>query len=123
MLKTIIIDDEIRGRELLHKMLQKFCAEVDVVALADSADAGKKLIEEHHPDLVFLDIEMPHGSGFEMLERFGKIDFNVVFVSAHKEYAMKAIKYSALDYLLKPIDIFELQKAVNKAIGHRQNFK
>ena len=118
-MKTIIIDDETRGRELLHKMLQKFCCNVEVVALADSADAGKKMIEEHHPDLVFLDIEMPHGSGFEMLERFERIDFNVVFVSAHKEHAMKAIKYSALDYLLKPIDITELRKAVKKAIVAR----
>ena len=91
MLRTIIIDDESRGREVLHKMLQKFCGNVEVVALADSAGAGKKLIREHRPDLVFLDIEMPHENGFEMLEHLGAIDFNVVFVSAHERHAIKAM--------------------------------
>jgi len=115
MIRAIIIDDELRGREVLHKMLQKFCSSVDVVALADSAATGKKLIKEHSPDLVFLDIEMPYQNGFEMLESMDAIDFNVVFVSAHAHHAMKAIKYSALDYLLKPVNINELQAAVDKA--------
>ena len=122
MLRTIIIDDESRGREVLHKMLRKFCGNIDVVGLADSADEGKKLIREHRPDLVFLDIEMPYQNGFEMLESLGAVDFNVIFVSAHERHAMKAIKYSALDYLLKPVNINELQAAVDKA-GKSIQFK
>ena len=115
MLKTIIIDDETKGRQMMQRLLEKYCRGVEVVALADSADAGKKMIEEHHPDLVFLDIEMPYRSGFEMLEELESINFNVVFVSAHEKHAMKAIKYSALDYLLKPVNIKELQAAIVKA--------
>lgn len=115
MLKTIIIDDESGGRQMMRRLLEKYCSNVQVVALADSAEAGKKMIEEHHPDLVFLDIEMPHRSGFEMLEEMKNRDFNIVFVSAHEKYAMKAIKYSALDYLMKPVNIKELQAAIEKA--------
>ena len=100
---------------MLQRLLEKYCSNVKIVALADSAIAGRKMIEEHHPDLVFLDIEMPHENGFEMLEGMNAREFNVVFVSAHERYAMQAIKYSALDYLLKPINIGDLKAAVKKA--------
>ena len=103
----------------MRRLLENYCSDVKVVGLADSADSGKKMIEEQHPDLVFLDIEMPHRNGFEMLEAIGVIDFNVVFVSAHERYAINAIRYSALDYLLKPINIAELRAAVKKAIVAR----
>ena len=119
MLKTIIIDDEPKGRQMMRRLLENYCSDVKVVGLADSADSGKRMIEEQHPDLVFLDIEMPHRNGFEMLEAIGVRDFNVVFVSAHERYAINAIRYSALDYLLKPINIAELKAAVKKAIVAR----
>ena len=123
MLKTIIIDDETKGRQMIQRLLEKYCSDVNVVASADSAVSGKKMIEEHHPDLVFLDIEMPHENGFEMLEGMNAREFNVVFVSAHERYAMQAIKYSALDYLLKPINIGDLKAAVEKASVRGKNVK
>jgi len=112
-IRAIIIDDEEDGREALH-MATKYCPEIEVVAICGSALAGLSAISEKKPDLVFLDIQMPHMSGFEMLQQLETIDFQVVFVTAYDQYAIKAIKFSALDYLLKPIDIEELQAAVKK---------
>ena len=123
MLKTIIIDDESKGRHMIQRLLEKYCSGVQVVGLADSAKTGKQMIEEHNPDLVFLDIEMPHENGFEMLESMTNREFNVVFVSAYERYAMQAIKYSALDYLLKPINIGDLKTAVKKATMRGTNVK
>lgn len=116
MLKAIIVDDEEKNREGLAKMIDQFCHDVAVVGKAESASAAKKAIQEHQPDLVFLDIEMPGGNGFSLLEEMPNPNFQVIFTTAHADYAIKAIKFAALDYLLKPININELKTAVEKAI-------
>ena len=115
-LTAIIVDDEESSRETLSKMLNKYCPDVQLMAKAENADEAFELIEEHKPDLVFLDVEMPHATGFDLLERFTKIDFNVVFTTAYDQYAINAIKFNALDYLMKPINIKELIAAVNKVL-------
>ena len=115
MLRTIIIDDERSGRQVLQQMLQKYCNNVEVVATADSAETGKEMIDAHHPDLVFLDVEMPRENGFQLLQKFEDRNFEVVFVTAHPEYAMKAIKFHPLDYLLKLVSLAELKMTVEKA--------
>ena len=116
MLKAIIVDDEEKNREGLARMIDQFCHDVAVVGNAESASAAKKAIQEHQPDLVFLDIEMPGGNGFSLLEEMPNPNFQVIFTTAHADYAIKAIKFAALDYLLKPININELKTAVEKAI-------
>jgi len=116
MLKAIIVDDEEKNREGLARMIDQFCHDVAVVGKAESASAAKKAIQEHQPDLVFLDIEMPGGNGFSLLEEMPNPNFQVIFTTAHADYAIKAIKFAALDYLLKPININELKTAVEKAI-------
>lgn len=114
-IKTLIIDDESGARALLQSMLNDHCPEVEVVADADSMATGLKAIATYKPQLVFLDIKMPHGTGFDLLEQVPNKDFEVIFTTAHDEYGIKAIKFAALDYLLKPIDIDELQDAIVKA--------
>lgn len=114
MLRTVVVDDEKKGRELLVKVLNNYCNGIDVVGQANSARDAYTIINEQNPDLVFLDIEMPNGTGFDLLKMFEKISFHVIFTTAYEHYAIKAIKYSALDYLLKPIDIDELQESVAK---------
>ena len=114
IIKSIIIDDEVHNLENLKGLLEKNCANVQVVATASSAVEGLKLIANHQPDLVFLDIEMPNKNGFEMLESMGDVSFEVIFVTAYNQYALKAIKTCALDYLMKPIAIPELKEAVHK---------
>lgn len=123
-MKAIIIDDEKKGREILKSLIENYCKEVEIVAQAESAQEGYELIREHHPDVVFLDVEMPNGDGFSLLERFEKIKFQIIFTTAFDDYAIKAIKFHALDYLLKPIDIDELRNAVNnvkEAARSKQN--
>ena len=115
MIRSIIIDDEADGRDGLKLALSKFCPQIEIMALCSSPDEGISCIKSHKPDLVFLDVQMPHKSGFNMLEEIGDFDFEVIFVTAYDSYAIKAIKFSALDYLLKPVDIDELQRAVQKA--------
>jgi two-component system LytT family response regulator len=95
--------------------LGKYCNEVTVLAKAKSADEGIELIEKYKPDLVFLDIQMPEKSGFDMLRSIPQIDFEIIFITAYDQYGIQAIKFSALDYLLKPIVISELKNAVQKA--------
>lgn len=113
-IKAIIIEDEKSNRENLAKILSEYCNQVEIVALCSSAVEGRKAIMEHQPDLVFLDIEMPGGSGFSLLESIDTINFEVIFVTAFDHYGIKAVKFCALDYLLKPIDILELTRAVGK---------
>jgi len=114
MIRCVIIEDELKSREALAALLHRFCPEVMVCAEANGVEIGKQIILEHHPDLVFLDIEMSDGSGFRLLEKFDKIDFEVVFTTAFEQFAIKAIRYQALDYLLKPIVPEELMAAVDK---------
>ncbi|MFO7722373.1 MAG: response regulator [Bacteroidales bacterium] len=114
-IRAIVIDDEKRSRDTLSGLLMKYSAEdVDLVAEADGYASGIKTILEHKPDVVFLDIQMPDGSGFKLLEDLEEISFEVVFTTAYDQYAIKAIRYSALDYLLKPIVPAELRNAIEK---------
>lgn len=114
MINAIIIDDEQLSRDVLRKSLQLFCPDVSIVAEAAGADEGKLLIETLKPNLVFLDIAMPGKSGFELLKNLDKIDFEIIFVTAHDEYTIQAIRYSAVDYLLKPFNENELMNAVER---------
>ena len=114
-MRTIIVDDEILVAQNLEMLLKRYCPEVIVEGIAHSAKDAEAQIKDKDPDLLFLDVEMPNGNGFDLLKRFGQINFGVIFVTAFDHYAIKAIKYSAIDYLLKPIDINELIAAVGKA--------
>ena len=114
MIRTIVVEDVRKNRELLKHMIQKYCPQVEVVGEAESADAGYEVIQALQPDLVLLDIEMPHGSGFDLLCKFQDIDFEVIFVTAFDQYAIKAFKFCAMDYIMKPVDIDELVAAIEK---------
>ncbi len=118
MLKVVIVDDEIPSQETLESLLEEYCVEVKIVGTADNVEDAISCIEGLKPHLVFLDIELQSGTGFDILSRLKHQDFLVVFTTAFEHYALKAIKYAAMDYLLKPIDIKELQQAVHKA--HQQ---
>jgi len=115
MIKAIIVEDEKRSRETLAGLLKLYCKNVSVIAEAEGMKSGIEIINIHKPDLVFLDIQMPGGSGFNLLESFEEINFDVIFTTAYDQFAIKAIKFSALDYLLKPIFPDDLVKAVKKA--------
>ena len=114
MIKAIIIDDENHCIETLQILLKEYCPQVTVLETCRSAKKGLEAIHKLNPDLVFLDIEMPTMNGFEMLEQFHEIPFAVIFTTSYDQYAIKAIRFSALDYLLKPIDPKELIVAVQK---------
>jgi two-component system LytT family response regulator len=115
MIKTIIIDDEVKARETIAKMLQTYCPEVEVIDSAGSVKEGVKVLEKNNPDLVFLDIKMGDGTGFDLLRKLKTVDFILIFITAFEEFAIRAIKFSALDYILKPLDPDELMNAVEKA--------
>lgn len=114
MIRSVIIDDEEKGRNTLRNFLTKYCNNVSVVAEGDCVKSGLEKISMHNPDLVFLDIQMPDGTGFNLLEQIPEINFKVIFVTAYDQYALKAFKFSAIDYLLKPIDPEKLIEAVKK---------
>src|SRR6266542_3152426 len=114
MIKAIIIDDEMHCRKTLSILLKEYCPDVQVIEQCDNGETGVEAIKKHKPDLVFLDIEMPRMNGFEMLEQFSEITFAVIFTTGYDQYAIKAIRFSALDYLLKPINPKELVTAVHK---------
>jgi len=122
-LKAIIIDDEEDGRLILQSLLTMYCPRVSVLELCSTPEEGLLAIEKHKPDVVFLDIEMPKMNGFSMLEKVENIDFDVIFVTAYNQYAIKAIKFSALDYLLKPVDKDELILSVEKLLLKKQQTK
>jgi two-component system LytT family response regulator len=113
-IRAIIVDDELNNRENLHFLLREYCKDVEVIGLANSVDAAFKIIKSEVPDLVFLDIRMPEKDGFKLLESLKEINFEVIIVTAYNQYAIQAIKFCAIDYLLKPIDIVELSKAVDQ---------
>lgn len=117
MLRAIIIDDEPAGIKVLRLMIEKYPEDLRLVASSTSAEEGIILIEDYKPDVVFLDISMPEMNGFEMLEKLNFKEFNLVFTTAHKEYALQAIKNKAFDYLLKPIDAGEFKKCVQNLIA------
>ncbi len=114
MLRVIIIDDEPKGRSILQQLIALHAQQLTVVGMAANADEGLALIDSYKPDVVFLDVEMPGKSGFDLLRELGNINFKVVFVSAHNHYSLKAIKFHAFDYLLKPIDVDELKQTIAK---------
>jgi two-component system LytT family response regulator len=114
MIKAVIIDDELNCIEMLQWLLETYCPEVTISAQCDSAEKGIAAINRHQPDVVFLDIEMPKMNGFEMLEKFDKLFFDVVFTTAYDKFAIKAFKYSALNYLLKPVDPDDLKATIEK---------
>ncbi len=115
VLRTIIIDDEAHVRESLADMLKRHCPNAKVVARAEGVKSGLKAIQTHHPDLVLLDIKMKDGTGFDLLEQIENIDFKIIFITAYDQYAIKAFKFSALDYLLKPVESVDLKEAIDKA--------
>lgn len=113
-LRAVLIDDETNAREALTNLLRILCPEVILVGEAKNADLGIELIKKEKPNLVFLDIQMPGKTGFDLLASFDKVDFGVIFTTAYQEFAIRAFRFSAIDYLLKPIDPDELQAAVEK---------
>lgn len=121
MITAIIIDDEAKGRLALREKLSAYCPGVKVLAEASNGQEALLLIKQHQPQLVFLDIEMPRMNGFEMLNALPEKNFHIIFTTAYDQYAIKAIKYAAFDYLLKPIDIEELKTAVQKIAGKTNN--
>ncbi len=121
MIRAIIVDDEPNNVTNLVQLLGRHCPEVVVTGTAYDSASGKDLIIGQKPDLVFLDISMPGQTGFDLLRNIPSHDFDVIFVTAFHEYGIQAIKFSALDYLLKPIDINELKQAVDKARSRRED--
>ena len=115
MMTAIIIDDESKGRLALRQKLKSYCPNVHIVAEAVNGIEALAVIEKHDPQLIFLDIEMPKMNGFEMLNNIKEKNFQIIFTTAYDQYAIKAIKYAAFDYLLKPVDIEELKTAVSRA--------
>ena len=119
MIKAILIDDEIHCLDTLNMLLSDYCSDVQVIEQCVSAKKALEAIEKLKPDLVFLDIEMPVMNGFELLEQLSTISFAIIFTTSYDQYAIKAIRFSALDYLLKPIDPKELISAVKKVQEER----
>lgn len=113
--KALIVDDELNARENLRFLLEAFCKEVEVVSEATNVDEAIIEINKHQPNLVFLDIEMPKRNGFQLLDEFPIIDFQIIFITAYDKYAIQAFEVAAIDYLLKPIEINRLKQAVTKA--------
>ncbi|MEI2696150.1 MAG: response regulator [Saprospiraceae bacterium] len=114
MITAVIVEDERLSAELLNNMLKDHCPELTIIGMAHEVEDAINLISDKKPDLVFLDIEMQTGTGFDVLQRLKNRSFKVIFTTAYDHYALKAIKFSAVDYLLKPIDILELKEAVSK---------
>ncbi len=115
-IKALIVDDESDAVNFIRSIIQEYCPKLEVIGTANTAKDGIRLIMEHQPELVFLDVEMPHGSGFELLAHFPKKMFDVIFITAFNQYALRAIKFSAVDYILKPINISEFIEAVDKVM-------
>jgi two-component system, LytTR family, response regulator len=118
-LKAVLIDDDESNLSSLSEKLTKHCPEINIVGQCDNAIKGIEIIDSVHPDIVFLDIEMPVMNGFLMLQQLTYKNFELIFVTAYDHYAIKAIRFSALDYLVKPVEIEELKSAVGRAIAKR----
>ena len=120
MVKIIIVDDELNAQEVLAGLIKmSFGSRVSIVGAAQTVAEGIELIQRHQPDLVFLDIELTHATGFDLLEQLDEWDFQLIFCTAYDQYAIKAFKFSAVDYLLKPIDPDELEDAVERALSRQ----
>jgi two-component system LytT family response regulator len=116
---TVIIDDEPDAVDFIASISEEYCPDIDICGRANNVKDGVNLIKEIKPELVFLDVEMPNGTGFELLTHFPDKNFDVVFITAFNHYAIQAIKYSAVDYILKPININEFIEAVNRVVSKR----
>jgi two-component system LytT family response regulator len=114
-MKALIIDDEASNRENLQQLLQVYAPDVHLCATADDVDSGLKAIQQHRPELLLLDIQLYDRSGFDLLKQLDAVSFEIIFVTAYNQYGIQAVKFAALDYLLKPIDIDELKAALAKA--------
>jgi two-component system, LytTR family, response regulator len=121
MIRAVIVDDEPRNVRILSGMISEFCPEISVAGTASNSRKGKEVIQSENPDLVFLDIEMPYGNAFDMLDKLQPVNFEIIFVTAFENYSLKAFKYSAIDYLLKPVNIEELQQAVTRVVKRKQS--
>jgi two-component system, LytTR family, response regulator len=119
VLKAILVDDELNSLKNLRQKLEEFCRPVQVVAMAQKPEEALFLIRHHKPDVLFLDIEMPKMSGFDILGELGDYDAEIIFITAYNQYAIDAIRISAFDYLVKPVSITELQNAVNRLVQTR----
>jgi two-component system LytT family response regulator len=117
----VIVEDELKSRDMLAAMIRKITPELEIVGLAGNVSEAEKLIRELKPELVFLDISMPDGSGFDLLEKVSGQKFELIFATASDQHAIRAIKFSACDYLLKPIDMDELKLAVEKVVHKKQS--
>ena len=120
MLTAIIIDDETNSRNALRQKITKHCNNVMIIADCENGEEGIEKIETQKPDIIFLDIEMPRMNGFTMLQQIKNKNFEVIFITAYDHYAIKAIKFSALDYLLKPVEVEDLKAAIEKVTQKRK---
>lgn len=123
MLKVLLIDDEQRATDALRLMIIKTIPEIKEVMVCNDARQAAEKIHQFQPGLVFLDIQMPHLNGFELLEKIPNKNFKIIFTTAYNEYAIQAIRYSAFDYLLKPVDMEELQAAVHRFIEGHEDYR
>ena len=115
MISTLIIDDELNARKIIRGIVETLDQEFTIVGEAHDVKSGLEQIKKHRPELVLLDIDMPDGNAFNLLEKIGKIDFRIIFITAHSDFAIQAFRFSAIDYILKPIVSTELFRALNKA--------
>lgn len=122
-LTAIIVDDELHGRENLKLLMETYCPEIEILSCAESVNVASQLVKTYKPDVVFLDIEMPVLDGFDFVDEFDNPNFLIVFVSAHEEFGIKAVKSGAIDYILKPVNIKELKQCVKKLllVKNKQN--
>lgn len=116
MIKAVIIDDEVKTHKIISNIIQEHCHEIKIIATAENVADGIKVIKENLPDIVFLDINMPDGTGFDVLKNLNFHNFKLIFITAYEENALQAIKFSAIDFILKPIDVFDFINAVKKAV-------
>ena len=114
MIRCVLIDDESNSLEMMEWLMKTYCPQVKIEAMCNAADKGIEAIRQYKPDVVFLDIEMPHMNGFDLLEQFDKLFFDVVFCTAYDQFAIKAFRYSALNYLLKPVDPEDLKETIRR---------
>ena len=114
-IRSIVVDDEASSRENILILLEEFCPEVEILGVADTVQSAAKMIEKHDPQLVFLDIQLGPETAFTLLEQLGEIEFEIIFVTAYDHFAVRAFEFMAIDYLLKPINIEKMTRAVDKA--------
>lgn len=119
MIRCILVDDETNALEMMEWLLKTYCPQAEIVAMCNTAGQGIEAIKKYKPDVVFLDIEMPRVSGFDMLEQVKNLSFEIVFCTAYNEFAIKAFKYAALNYLLKPVDPDELKVTMQRIEGKK----